>query len=409
MRERELVIIGAGAAGMAAALGAYDNGIRDILLIEKEAEAGGILNQCIHNGFGLHTFKEELSGPGYAERYYTKIEDKGIDFLFNTQVIRIGEDKTVEYVNENGYDRIRAKAIVLSTGSKERTGASINLLGDRAVGVYTAGAAQKYLNMHGILVGKRVFILGSGDIGLIMARRMTLEGAKVLGVAEIMPYSNGLARNIKQCLEDFDIPLYLSHTIIRVNGRPHLKSVTMSKVDENLKVIKGTEQEIECDVLLLSIGLRSDISLLDDIDIKKKRGAIVDNHYMTSKEGIFVAGNALHIHDLVDYVSQEAYDAGKYAAMYIKDHAIALNKHHALAGNGLGYVIPETFGDEDVTFSFRVNRVFKQCVIRITGDGLNKEIRKLSLIPSEMERITLKKEILKDLKGDLRIEVSEWK
>ena len=407
MRECELIIIGAGAAGMAAALGAYDNGIRDILVIEKEGESGGILNQCIHNGFGLHTFKEELSGPGYAEKYYERIKDKGIDFLFNTQVIKIEEDKTVEYVNENGYDRAKAKAIVLATGSKERTGASINLLGDRSVGVYTAGAAQKYLNMHGILVGKRVFILGSGDIGLIMARRMTLEGAKVLGVAEIMPYSNGLARNIKQCLEDFDIPLYLSHTITRVNGRPHLKSVTMSKVDKNLKVIEGTEKEIECDVLLLSIGLRSDISLLDDLNIEKKRGATVDNHYMTSKEGIFVAGNALHIHDLVDYVSLEAYDAGKYAAIYIKDNTVASKKHHASAGNGLGYVIPETFDDEDVTFSFRVNRVFKKCVIRITGDGVNKEIRKLSLIPSEMERITLKKEILKDLKGDLRIEVSE--
>lgn len=407
MRNCELVIIGAGAAGMAAASGAYDNGIRDIILIEKENETGGILNQCIHNGFGLHTFNEELSGPGYAEKYYERIADKGIEFLFGTQVIRIDEDKTVEFVNEDGYDSIKAKAIIMATGSKERTGASINLLGDRAVGVYTAGAAQKYLNMHGVLVGKRVFILGSGDIGLIMARRMTLEGAKVLGVAEIMPYSNGLARNIKQCLEDFDIPLYLSHTITRVNGRPHLKSVTMAKVDENLKVIEGTSEEIECDVLLLSVGLRSDISLLDDLNIERKRGAVVDNHYMTSKEGIFACGNALHIHDLVDYVSMEAYDAGRYAALYIKDHLVSSKNHLAVAGNGLGYVIPERFADEDVTFSFRVNRVFKNCIIRISGDGFNKEIRKLSLIPSEMERITLKKEIFKDLKGDLRIEVLE--
>lgn len=405
MREIDLVIIGGGAAGMSGALGALNNGTQSILIIEKESDVGGILNQCIHNGFGLHTFKEELSGPSYAEKYYNQLDLNKIEIKYESQVISISEDKILLISSKDGYEEIKAKAILLASGSKERTGAAISLKGDRPIGVYTAGTAQKYLNIDGILVGKKVFILGSGDIGLIMARRMTLEGAKVLGVAELMPYSNGLARNIKQCLEDFDIPLHLSHTVTRVIGYPRLKAIELAKVDENRQVIEDTKQIIECDCLLLSVGLIPDDSLIEDLNVKMAKNVIVDNNYMSSIPGIFLAGNALHIHDLVDFVSSEGYEAGVACAHYIKDNKVAEIKHHSIVGDGIGYIIPQVFDDSDVTFSFRVNRIFKKCKIHIVGDGIDKTINKLSLVPSEMERIKLTKEELSNIKGDLKIEV----
>lgn len=405
MREIDLVIIGGGAAGMSGALGALNNGTQSILIIEKESDVGGILNQCIHNGFGLHTFKEELSGPSYAEKYYNQLDLNKIEIKYESQVISISEDKILLISSKDGYEEIKAKAILLASGSKERTGAVISLKGDRPIGVYTAGTAQKYLNIDGILVGKKVFILGSGDIGLIMARRMTLEGAKVLGVAELMPYSNGLARNIKQCLEDFDIPLHLSHTVTRVIGYPRLKAIELAKVDENRQVIEDTKQIIECDCLLLSVGLIPDDSLIEDLNVKMAKNVIVDNNYMSSIPGIFLAGNALHIHDLVDFVSSEGYEAGVACAHYIKDNKVAEIKHHSIVGDGIGYIIPQVFDDSDVTFSFRVNRIFKKCKIHIVGDGIDKTINKLSLVPSEMERIKLTKEELSNIKGDLKIEV----
>ena len=405
MREIDLVIIGGGAAGMSGALGALNNGTQSILIIEKESDVGGILNQCIHNGFGLHTFKEELSGPSYAEKYYNQLDLNKIEIKYESQVISISEDKILLISSKDGYEEIKAKAILLASGSKERTGAAISLKGDRPIGVYTAGTAQKYLNIDGILVGKKVFILGSGDIGLIMARRMTLEGAKVLGVAELMPYSNGLARNIKQCLEDFDIPLHLSHTVTRVIGYPRLKAIELAKVDENRQVIEDTKQIIECDCLLLSVGLIPDDSLIEDLNVKMAKNVIVDNNYMSSIPGIFLAGNALHIHDLVDFVSSEGYEAGVACANYIKDNKVAEIKHHSIVGDGIGYIIPQVFDDSDVTFSFRVNRIFKKCKIHIVGDGIDKTINKLSLVPSEMERIKLTKEELSNIKGDLKIEV----
>ncbi|MBQ5755681.1 MAG: FAD-dependent oxidoreductase, partial [Erysipelotrichaceae bacterium] len=309
MEKHELVIIGGGSAGIAAALGAAENGLKDIVVIERESEYGGILQQCIHNGFGLHTFNEELSGPAYAEKYYSLIKDnKDIQFLYDSAAIEI-KDHTVTVQTREGLKKLEGKAIIMSTGCRERPAGAIGMKGNRCEGVYTAGTAQKYLNRKGFLVGKKIFILGSGDIGLIMARRMTLEGAKVIGVAEIMPYSNGLARNMKQCLEDFDIPLYLSHTVEAVHGSSRLESITLIEVDDRLKKIPGSEKEIECDCLLLSVGLIPENKLIEDLGVRldpKTKGAVVDDRYMTSVDGIFACGNALHVHDLVDYVSIEA-------------------------------------------------------------------------------------------------------
>ena len=411
MEKHQLVIIGGGSAGIAAALGAYENGLNDILIIEREAEYGGILQQCIHNGFGLHTFNEELSGPAYAEKYFNLIKDKqGINIIYNAAVIEI-KDKTVTVQTPEGLLHIEAEAIVISTGCRERPAGAIGLKGNRCEGVYTAGTAQKYLNKEGYLVGKKIFILGSGDIGLIMARRMTLEGAKVIGVAELQPYSNGLARNIKQCLEDFDIPLYLSHTVESVHGKSRLESITLIEVDKNLKKIEGSEKTIECDCLLLSIGLIPENTLIEEIGVKldpKTKGAIVDDNYMSSVEGIFACGNALHVHDLVDYVSQEGKRAGASAADYVLNRVNKLERIDNVVGNGVSYMVPQYFHKgRDITFMFRVNRVFKQSYIHVYGNGLDKKIRKLGIVPSEMQQVLLKKEELENLQGELKWEVIE--
>ena len=411
MEKHQLVIIGGGSAGIAAALGAYENGLEDILIVEREAEYGGILQQCIHNGFGLHTFNEELSGPAYAEKYYNLIKDKdAIKFIFNSTVTKI-KDKVVTVQNEEGIRHIEADAIVISTGCRERPAGAIGMKGNRCEGVYTAGTAQEYLNKEGYLVGKKVFILGSGDIGLIMARRMTLEGAKVIGVAELQPYSNGLARNIKQCLEDFDIPLYLSHTVESVHGKGRLEYITLIEVDDKLHKIEGSEQKIECDCLLLSVGLIPENTLIEEIGVKldpRTKGAIVDDRYMTSVEGIFACGNALHVHDLVDYVSQEGKKAGKSAADYVLNRNVETETVVNHVTNGVSYMVPQSFHKgRDLEFMFRVNRVFKESYIHIYGEGLDKKIKKLGIVPSEMQKVSLKKEELENLKGELNWEVIE--
>ena len=322
MKNKQLVIIGGGSAGMAAAIKAYDEGVKDILILEKDSCLGGILNQCIHNGFGLTEFKEELSGPEYLSRFEEEVKKRGIEFKLHSLVTNITKDKVVTYTNsEEGIVEIKASAIIMATGCYERNAGAIQIPGDRPKGVITAGTAQKYLNIHGYLVGKRVVILGSGDIGLIMARRLTLEGAKVLCVCEIMPYSNGLQRNISQCLNDFNIPLYLSHSISKIVGRERVEKVIVSQVDDHFKFIPGTEMEFECDTLLLSIGLIPYISLLENINCptSSTKGAMVYDNMETFVDGIFACGNCLHVHDVVDFVSEEGRNAGHGAALYLKE------------------------------------------------------------------------------------------
>ena len=332
----------------------------------------------------------------------------GIKFLYDSSVVEI-KDKIVTIQKYGELIQIEAKAIILATGCRERPAGAIGLKGNRCEGVYTAGTAQKYLNKKGYLVGKKVFILGSGDIGLIMARRMTLEGAKVIGVAELQPYSNGLARNIKQCLEDFDIPLYLSHTVEAVHGKERLESITLIEVDDKLKKIPGSEQEIECDCLLLSVGLIPENTLIEDLGVKldpRTKGAIVDDTYMTSVEGIFACGNALHVHDLVDYVSAEGKRAGKAAAKYILGDINNGELIKNVVENGVSYMVPQSFHKgNDLEFMFRVNKVFKQCSIHVYGNGLDKKFNKLGIVPSEMQQIKLKKEDLESLEGELHWEV----
>lgn len=409
MKHVQVMIIGAGAAGLAAAKRVYEEGITDILVVERDQEYGGILNQCIHNGFGLHTFHEELSGPSYAYRCMEAMKNLPIEIRYNTTVMKIHEDKRVEIQSEKGYEIIACDAIILASGSRERSAGAIALKGSRSQGIYTAGCAQRYLNMDGILVGKKVFILGSGDIGLIMARRMSLEGAQVVGVAEIQPYSNGLARNIKQCLEDFNIPLYLSHTITAVHGRPRIQSVTLAQVDDQKRVIPGTEKEIEVDCLLLSVGLIPEITLLEMLPIEmdpSTKGIVVNEQYMSNLPGIFACGNALHVHDLVDFVSQEGNACGKACAQYLQSKTIHPSTIENKKGSGIGYVLPQhVSGQSDVEFYLRVNAVYKKAKIHIYGDGLDKYISKISLVPSEMVKVKLTEKELNQVHGDLMWEV----
>ena len=411
MDKYELIIIGGGSAGIAAALGAYENGLKKILVIERDSEYGGILQQCIHNGFGLHTFNEELSGPSYAQKYYDLIKDKKeIEFLYNAAVIKI-DNKVISVQCEKGLLKYETQAIILATGCRERPAGAIGLKGDRCSGVYTAGTAQKYLNKQGYLVGKKVFILGSGDIGLIMARRMSLEGAKVIGVAEIQPYSNGLARNIKQCLEDFNIPLYLSHTVESIHGKKRLEYITLIEVDDKLQKIEGSEKRIECDCLLLSIGLIPENTLIEELGVKidpRTKAAIVDDNYMSSIEGIFVCGNSLHVHDLVDYVSLESRKAGKAAANYVLNGLDNSNLIENKVSNGVSYIVPQHFHlKSDIEFMFRVNKIYKQSYIHVYGNGTDKKIKRLGIVPSEMQKVLLKKEELKKLQGELNWEIIE--
>lgn len=414
MKHYDAIIIGGGSAGLAAAISLKEKGIKNIVVLEKDSEPGGILQQCIHNGFGLQTFKEQLSGPAYAERFVKKAAELNVDIRLNTMVTKLTADKQVEYVNPaEGNVTASADAIVLAVGCYERPRGAINITGKRCAGVYTAGQAQKYLNIDGYLVGKRVFILGSGDIGLIMARRMTLEGAKVLGVAEIMPYSNGLPRNIKQCLEDFDIPLYLSHTVTEVFGKDRLEKIELMKVDENKQPIPGSEQYFDVDTLLLSIGLIPENHLSDEIGIKMDRstkGPVVDDHYMTSVEGIFACGNGLHVHDLVDFVTMQAARAGAGAAEYLRNKKDRGTPLFVKAGENVGYTVPSVIYPADVTgdveFFFRSVQPLDNVVIKAVSAGKEiRTIKKRKIIPSEMERMLLKKDVLSGLEEDITISV----
>ena len=416
MREYDLVVVGGGSAGLAAAITAYEEGIRSILLLEKEKYLGGILLQCIHNGFGLHEFKEQLAGPEYAQRFVDKFSELGIEYKVDTMVLGINEDKTIIYSNDkDGYNVIKAKAIVMSTGCSERTRGAIAIPGERPSGIMSAGLAQRYLNIDGYLVGKKVFILGSGDIGLIMARRMTLEGAKVLGVAELMPYSNGLNRNIVQCLNDFDIPLYLSHSVSNIIGKDRIEKVVISKVDDKFNFIEGSEMEFEVDTLLLSVGLLPSNVLLEDMGMAMSptRGPAVNEMMETTKEGIFACGNSLHVHDLVDFVTKEGRAAGKGAARYLKGEVVrSKEKISCSAGNGISYVIPQMVNklnvDENVEFKFRVRAPMenKKIVVKL-NDTVIKSVVKLHLLPAEMETVVIKKDEFNDVAGNLVIEVED--
>jgi len=404
--SKELVIIGGGPAGMSAAVAAYDAGIRDILILERDKSLGGILRQCIHNGFGLHRFGEELTGPEYAYRYELQVRERNIPVKLGTMVLDITPDKTVTAMNgEDGLFTIDAKAIILAMGCRERPKGALNIAGTRPAGIFTAGTAQRFVNMDGYMPGKKVVILGSGDIGLIMARRMTLEGAEVKAVCELMPYSGGLARNIEQCLNDFSIPLMLSHTVVEIHGKERVEGVTIAKVDENRRPIPETRQFIECDTLLLSVGLLPENELTKSANIGLDRitgGAVVDQNRSTELEGVFACGNVLHVHDLVDYVSEEADIAGRAAAEYIKGNT-ASGRSISLSTDGkVRYTVPQRISaNENVTVYFRVADVYRDVRIVVRDKDrviINKKKQKVA--PGEMETVTLTREMIESVAGD---------
>ena len=397
----DIAVIGGGAAGLAAAIQASDSNL-NVLIIEREKELGGILNQCIHTGFGLEFFHEELTGPEYAFRFIESLKERNINVLLNTTVIDIvkNNDFLISISSiDDGYQMINAKSVIISSGCFERTRGAIMIPGERPKGIMPAGSAQRYLNIDGYLVGKDVFILGSGDIGLIMARRMTLEGAKVHGVAEIMTYSNGLNRNIAQCLEDFDIPLYLSHTVTDIKGKNVLEEITISEVDQSFNPIKGTEKTFKVDTLLLSIGLIPDIQLFESLTIetsKTTKSAIVNQHYQTNIEGLYVCGNALHVHDLVDWVTKESELVGQKARNYcLNDHKIVKDEKHILLSEDIRYTVPQKIDfnqlNEPFEILFRVTRKMEKGTFNIIQDGkviLSKKRKHIA--PAEMEKILLK-------------------
>ena len=410
MKTCQLAIIGGGPAGLAAACAAYDAGLRDILILERDRELGGILNQCIHNGFGLHHFKEELTGPEYAGRFIELLKKTSVRVLSDTMVLDVSPERVIHCVNTtDGYQQIGAQAVILAMGCRERTRGAISIPGTRCSGIFTAGAAQRYVNIEGYMVGRRIVILGSGDIGLIMARRMTLEGAKVLACVELMPYSSGLNRNIVQCLHDFDIPLYLSHTITDIQGKDRLERVVVSQVGPDRRPVAGTERVFECDTLLLSVGLIPENELTRkagiEIDCRTNGPAVYEN-MQTAVSGIFACGNVVHVHDLVDFVTAEAEKAGRGAAEYVLRGDAAQGRTLATAcGSCVTYTVPQRIRlnamGEKTEVSFRVNRSFSDSRILVTSGGeIVAKFNRQHMAPGEMEHITLPRVLLERAKDD---------
>lgn len=398
MKQVQLAIIGGGPAGLAAAIAAREKGVEDILIIERDKELGGILNQCIHAGFGLHTFGQELTGPEYAGRFISRVQQLHIPYLLRTMVLDLSRDRVLTVTGpETGLIQIQAQAVILAMGCRERPRGALNIPGYRPAGIYSAGTAQRLVNMEGFMPGKNVVILGSGDIGLIMARRMTLEGAKVHAVAEVLPYSGGLKRNIVQCLEDFDIPLYLSTTVVDIHGRERLEGVTLARVDENRRPIPGTEQYIPCDTLLLSVGLlpENELSSAAGVHLSGVTGGPeVTDRLATSIPGVFACGNVLHVHDLVDFVSQEAQRAGENAALYLQGARAGSRSVRLEGKNGVRYTIPQSIDpenmDETVTVRFRVAQPYRDAALcAYAGGTLLRRIPKRILTPGEMEQFPL--------------------
>ena len=409
-----VVVVGGGPAGLGAAVEAKKNGAENVLIIERDRELGGILNQCIHNGFGLHVFKEELTGPEYAGRFIEMVKEENIDYMLNTMVLNINEDKTIEALGEDGLINIQADSIILAMGCRERTRGAIDIPGYRPAGVYTAGAAQRLSNMDGYMVGREIVIYGSGDIGLIMARRMTLEGANVKAVVEINPNSSGLTRNIVQCLDDFNIPLKLSTSISYIHGKERVSGVTLSKLDENRNPIPGEDEFIECDTVLLSVGLIPENELSVDLGVNldtRTNGPIVNSSMLTNVDGIFACGNVVHVHDIVDFVTKESRIAGKNAALYAQNKLEKNPTVTTLANEGISYIVPQSIDttcDEDINLFMRVRNIYKnkKLVVR-SDDKVILEKKRLHMIPSEMENIKIGKELLKNITGDISVCVEE--
>jgi NADPH-dependent 2,4-dienoyl-CoA reductase/sulfur reductase-like enzyme len=412
----DLIVIGAGPAGLAAALAARESGLKNILVVERDSEPGGILNQCIHNGFGIEYFKEELTGPEYAGRFISQLSDTGISLMSDTMALKVSPGSVHVLNMQNGYRILETKSVILAMGCRERARGAARLPGERPSGILTAGTAQRYVNIEGLSVGKRVVVLGSGDIGLIMARRMTLEGAKVLACVELMPYPGGLTRNIVQCLHDYNIPLYLSHTVTDIRGKKRLESVTVSRVDKNLRPIPGSEMEFACDTLLLSVGLipENELSRAAGIEMDPRtRGPVVFENTETSLPGIFACGNVLHVHDIADLVTLESQKAGRAAAGY------ALGKKAKSApvisvknGKGVVYALPQkirfTEGMDPTTVYFRVNRIFRASTVRLSGaNGELASFKRTYMAPGEMQRIKISGSLLKESGGTITLSAKE--